>query len=320
MPNTETDRLDDMMRKVEGLLAVADNPATPPEAADNYRAQAERIMRKYKIEEEDLLARGELSINAINVLFRTMGVYPSGNEFSNTYEYLVSCAIRHAGCEAVWAGWKDGQRQIEIIGYEADIRYAEALFMSARLTFADRMEPKRDDGLSDMENVYRMRSAGMERIRIAHIMGWEKGGAKVTRLYKQACEQRGEDATLTGKGNDVKQFREAYAEAFWGEFWHRLNLARMAVDNEIGEGGLVLHGRKERIKEAMYERYPYLRPSATPARTGQTPARASRWTKADQRAYERRNTAAARAGRQAGKKAAQEVEIKQGTPKRRLSE
>lgn len=319
MPNKETDRLDDMMRKVEGLLAVADNPATPSEAADTYRAQAERIMRKYKIEEEDLLARGELSINGLNVLFKTIQVYPLGSEFDTTYQYLVSAAIQHTDCQGVWAGYENGMRCMEIIGYEADIRYAEALFMSARLVFADRMEPKHDPNLSDEDNVYRMRSAGMERIRIARIMGWEKGGAKVTRLYKAACEARGEDPVLTGKGNDVRHYREAYAEAFWSEFWHRLLNAKNAIDAEIGEGGLVLHGRKERIKEAMYERYPYLRPDNKPARRDHTP-KTRRWTKADEKKFQRKQTAVGRAGREAGKAAAREVDVKQQTPKRRLSD
>ncbi len=329
MPNQATERLDAMMDKVKNLLARADHPNTPPAEADTARAMAERIMVKYKIDEEALIASGDLSINGINVMFKDVEVYPSGSEFDDVYAGLAYYAAVHTGCQAVWSGWERNDstgelmRVLQMIGYEADIRYAEALFFNARLLFADRMEPKRDPNLTDAENVYRMRSAGMERIRIARIMGWEKGGAKVTRLYKQECERRGEEAVLTGQGNDVRNFREAYAESFRTEFWTRLYLARQAIEAEIQEGGLVLHGREERVKEAMYQRYPHLRPDTTP-KVRETkpakPAKEPKWTKADQRAADRRYTRAAQAGRQAGRKAAQEINIKGQTPKRRLGE
>lgn len=319
MPNAEATRLDNMMRKVEGLLAGADHPNTPPHEADAKRAMAEKIMRKYKIEQEDLLARGDLSIDGLNVLFKDVRVYPIDTTFAAVYMQLISCAISHTGCQGVWTGFDDGMRTIQIIGYEADIRYAEALYMNARLVFADRMEPKYDSALSDMENVYRMRASGMERIRVAEVMGWHKGAAKVTRLYKQACEARGEDPVLTGRGTDVVAYRAAYADGFVTEFWRRLYNARSAVDAEV-DGGLVLHGREERIKEAMYERYPHLRPSATPARTGQAPVRRpTRWTKADERRAQRAAKASAQAGRAAGKQAASEVDVSQAAPKRRLN-
>lgn len=318
MPDKNTDRLDAMMRKVEGLLAKADDAAATPEEADSARAMAERIMTKYKIEEEDLIKRGDLKVDGLNVMFKDVGVYPINSEYDEVYMYLVSAALDHCGVMGVWSGTVDGVRMLQFIGYEADIRYAEALFMSARLYFADRMEPKPNPNLSDAENVYRMRSAGMERRRVADLMGWVKGGAKVTRLYKQECERRGEDPVLTGQGVSVVDYRMAYAQAFKTEFWMRLCNARNAIDAEV-DGGLVLHGRKERVKEAMYQRYPYLRPdeSRTPAKRS-TPAK-YRWTKADEKRWQRQNTAAGRAGQAAGKKAASEVDVHGATPKRRLS-
>ncbi len=325
MPSGAASKLDAMMDRIEKMLARADHPNTPPEEADTARAMAETMMRKYRIEQEDLLKRGELKVDQFNVLFKDINAYPMDSEFGQVYRYLISAAINHAGCLGVWRGYvptDDGtQYVLQAIGYEEDIRYAESLFMSARLVFADRMEPKPDPNLSDMENVYRMRSAGMERIRIANLMGWVKGGAKVTRLYKQACALKGEEPVLTGKGVDVKQYREAYAEAFWLQFYERLQAARNAADAEVSPG-LQLHDREGRIKEAMYQRYPHLRPDPdrTPARKGNIKVRERKWTKADQRAAERRYSAASQAGRQAGIKAASEVDVRGTTPKRRLEE
>lgn len=278
-------------------------------------------MRKYKIDQEDLIAKGEVKVDQFSILFKDVPVTPMDSEFGDVYAALASYAVYHTDCQAVWSGYKMVNdvymRVLQFIGYEEDIRYAEMLFTSARLVFADRMEPKPEPTLSDMENVYRMRSAGMERIRIARLMGWAKGGAKVTRLYKAACEARGEDPTLTGQGTNVRDFRKAYAEGFQTEFWTRLANARDAADAEISPG-LVLADRKERVKEAMYDRYPSLRPDPSRTPTVRKTSKANRWTAKDQREWEKRNSAASQAGRQAGRKAASEVEIKGTTPKRRL--
>lgn len=323
MPSAATDKLDAMMRKVEGLLARADHPNTPTAEADSARAMAERIMIKYKIEQEDLICRGEAVVNGLDILFKEVKVYRWDSPYGNVYQSLMAYAISHTGCYGVWTGRSiDGERVITIVGYEADIRYAEALFLSARLIFADRMEPKVDPNLSDEDNVYRLRSSGLERRVVADMMGWVKGGAKVTRLYKAACAKRGEEPVLTGQGMSVADYREGYAEAFKSEFWTRLWHARSAIEKEMEGSGLVLHGRKERILEAAYTRWPELRPSTevTKAETKPVEYKYKPPTKAELRAMERRNNRVARAGQSAGRRAASEVDVAGQTPKRRLGE
>lgn len=328
MPTAEASKLDAMMKKIEALLARADHPNTPPAEADTARMMAERIMVKYKIDQEDLIARGDLKVDQFNVMFKRVQVTPLGNEYADVYASLAAYSAYHAGCKCVWTGydWTDdgvAMRVLEFIGYEADIRYAEMLFLNARLVFADRMEPKPMPDMSDEDNVYRMRSAGMERIRIAEVMGFGTTGsatAKVTRLYKKACTARGEDPTLTGRSMNVKDFRAAYAEGFKNQYWTNLTMARNAVERELEGGGLVLHGREERILESMYERYPNLRPSTTPAVSKPSKAKPAKWTAADERRWQKMNSGAGAAGRNAGKRAADEVNINQGTAKRRISE
>ena len=322
MPDVNATKLDSMMQKVEALLSRADHPNTPPEEADTARQMAERIMAKYKIEQEDLIKRGELKVDQFNVLFKTVYAAPTESEYAMVYRDIAAYCIHHVGAVGVNKGieYKDGVGYwiIEFIGYEEDIRYAEALFMHARLLFADRMEPKYDPALSDEDNVYRMRSAGMERIKIARIMGWEKGGAKVTRLYKKACEARGEEPVLTGQGTMVGDYKEAYKQGFLNRLWTNMSNARSAVEAELDSGGLVLHGRKDRILEAMYTRYPILRPDTTPVKTKQRPVKYRGPSKADMRKMERMSRGVAQAGRNAGASAANEVNIKGQTPKRRL--
>jgi hypothetical protein len=336
MPTTESQRLDDMMRKVEGLLATAESyDETNPETAANYRANAERIMTKYRIAQEDLIKRGGEVTNQFDIMFHEVKAYLLGCEFADVYRSLLSYCVHHTDCRLVWTGYThEGDamfRMGTIIGYEADVRYAEMLFMSARLVFAARMEPQRNPALSDEDNVYAMRMAGMERSRIGLMMGWggegTKGPGKVTRLFKKACDAREEDASaLLGKGNNVKHFRETYTEEFTSAVWQRLYNARIAVEHE--GGGIVLHGRKERVQEAVYQKWPNLRPVPVERSLGQSKERTLKQKMADERRWareaakrmERENSKAGRAGKRAGRAAADEVAINNATPKRRLGE
>ena len=323
MVNAASNKLDDMMRKVRGLLAKADDPAASPQEADSCRMMAEKIMRKYKIEEEHLRESGALIGDQFNVMFTKIGVYNVTSVFSSTYTALIAYAANHCGVRLVWDyGYEDGERMLWLIGYESDIRYCESLFTQARLLFAARMEPKVDPNLSDMDNVYNLRSSGLERRKVAEMMGWVKGGAKVTRLYKQACEARGEEPVLTGQGQNLEDYRVMYATHFQNTFWSNLNRARMAVDAEV-DGGLVLHGRAERVEEAMYQRWPHLRPDPVPATTGHKPVKAPKYrgpSQADLRKAARRQSGAGAAGAMAGRRAASEININGQTPKRRLGE
>jgi hypothetical protein len=306
-------KLDDMMRKVSGLLAKADDPASTEEEADACRATAEKIMRKYRIEESMLIESGALTEEGHTPGSKVVVVCNSDSPYMNTYYAIMDYVTQHTGCRMAYNWGLDpegGQYSLlaTLVGYEADIRFSEALFMNARLIFADRMEPKPKPDLSDEDNVYRLRSSGMERIKIAKVMGWGDTGsatAKVTRLYKAACKARGEDPTLTGRSMSVTAFREAYATGFTAELYSRLYRARNAAG---GGGELVLANRKETVDEAFYRLYPHKRPGKEPVKATKA-TKAYRWTAKDEARYRRANGAAGQAGSQAGKRAASEVDV-----------
>lgn len=325
-------KLDAMMDKVRKLLARADHPGTPAPEAASSRDMAERIMVKYRIEEEALIESGDLKTDVIDVQMVVWFICPIDSEFKDAYRKLASYALNHTGCKGVYFGYEyiDGVANLKmnVFGYEADLMYSEMLFNSARILFADRMEPKPKPELSDADNVYRMRSAGMERIRISAMMGWgttNSATAKVTRFYKAACAARGEDAALTGRGNSVVNFRDVYQDEFVTTFFYRLLQARNAIEAEI-DGGLVLHNREDRINERLYQEHPTLRPNKEALKLGsgggltdaQRRAASRRADRDWQKTMQKRSSAAGRAGAAAGKRAAEEVNIKGQTPKRRL--
>jgi hypothetical protein len=147
----------------------------------------------------------------------------------------------------------------EGVGFEADVQYAEMLYTAARMAFSERLEPKVDPNLSDQENVYRLRSAGIERVRISDIMWGNRDKvslSRVGRLYRAECASRNEEPALSGRGVTGAAYRESYADSFVFELERRLRAARS------GGNGLALGNREQVLNEAFYARFPDMRPKA----------------------------------------------------------
>ena len=312
-------KLDDMMRKITALLARADHPNTPEPEADSARAMAEKLMLKYRIEESHLAEQGGREADAFRPVNRDVPVCPYASEFMNTYNLIIGIVLHHCGVKATGKLERDenGELQytVNMVGFESDLRYAEALYQQARIVFAERMEPKPKPGMSDEDNVYRMRNAGMERIRIARLMGWGDTGsatARVTNAYKRACKSRGEDPTLTGRSMSVKAFRESYMEGFTNELMMHLREARLMAQQDVHGGALVLANRAEMVDEEFYRLNPHLRPSDKPSKSKGRRPRPARWTAADEARWRRMNSGAGAAGQAAGKRAAGEVNVNKG--------
>lgn len=262
------EKLAKVMQQINLLLARADHPTTPIPEAELSRERAERLMFRYRVAEASLDSETKAKMG-IKPMKATWWVAPAGSEFSMQYRQMAAYVVHHVGAYAVSRydrkmedGVETGWTNFDVYGFESDLRYGELLWNSIRIAFKSLLEPKLDRNLSDMNNVFAMRNAGMERIRIAEIMGYGLSGSatsKVTRLYKKACAEKGEDAaTLLGKGNNVKTFRRSYADSFGEEIWQRLYRLRTAVGLNSHE--LVLANRMDEIMEMLYIDHPNLRP------------------------------------------------------------
>ena len=319
-----------MLTKVRALLDTADSLAdTNPEAAGNYRAKAEELMVKFRIEEEELLAKDPTSVSP---LWGDVALCAYG-PFHSQYFQLMYWIAKHCGIEAryEWDWASDGTRTLyaRTVGYEADLRYAEALFTSARMVFSDKLEPTLNRSLTEEENIYRLRSAGIERVRIADML-WGLGArhdkknlSRIGRVYAAECKRRGEEPAVSGRGVTGAAYREEYAKQFVDTLYRRLWQARQAAGSG---GGLVLHGRDERVKEAFFERFPQERPKPVLEGQGGTVAtRCDKCAKAKSgvcnehripvgRAPRGRDpySAAAMRGREAGAAAARHVNLGRG--------
>jgi len=323
--------LNGIMRKITALLANADNEATTPEAAKIYRAKAEELLAKYRLEEEELIAES----GEILPIFREIPVTRTGAEFKNQHYWLFQFIAKHCGVRFN-ADWKslDGQYGYVAgcVGYDVDIRLLELIFSSALLVFGQCLEPEIDPRQSDAENVYRLRSAGIPRNRIANLLWGASMGSdgapahgKAGRLYKEECERRGVNAAVSGRAVNAKTYRAAYADHFTYAFNRRLAEARDAANAAVG--ALVPVGRAERVEEAFYARYPNLRPKPATAQaeaSNAAPAKqenSKELTKAELARLKRRYYGpAARAASGAAKAAAAKVRLDRAGHADRLDE
>lgn len=271
---TGSSKKEDILRKVQSLITLADHPNTPMHEADTARNMAEALMFKYRIDQLDLSAADKTQA-AINVVWRTVDLCDRDSEYRHQYASLAFAVIAHMDIRGVCTTDKRGESYaddvyvVQMVGYEADVMFAEMLITAARLAFGKALEPKLDRTLSDQVNAYLMRSAGMEGHRIAMaIYGSDdmKLRPKVRAMFKAEAILRGEDPTaLLGKGSNMKLYRESFAQGFTTTFSNRLY--RMRESRGMVSHGLVLANRKEAIDEAFYERFPQYRPQ--PASTPQ---------------------------------------------------
>lgn len=256
------------------LIAMSEDEGLTKEARASYAAKAEKLMREYRIDEENVISSGGdaqiLPQRFEIVIMEYTGSYYA-NAFRESYGEIWREIANHAGLkshqEYRYDVDTDEGRVNRIVavgyGYEIDIRLAQFLWTAAHLTFATRVDVRVNPQLSDQENCYYMRGSGQERNDIAHALwgsDYKNGAAhgKVQKLYLAECAKRGEEPSVGGKGFQAERYRQAYADGFTDQFGWRLRDARSAVDAQ--SGGLVLRGRDERVAEAYYTEWPDRRP------------------------------------------------------------
>lgn len=253
--------IEDIIRRVQALLAQADHPNTSPTEAETFRVKAEAMMMKYRLDAAEL---GETQQVAAGPVWRSMPFAPCGGEFHSHYWHiLIECTahldVRYSYHTEVIEG--KAWYVADLVGYEGDLGFAMMLVTEFMLAFSKRLEPKYDSTLSDQVNAYLMRSAGMEGRRIAMaIYGRDDKGLrpKVRAMFKAEALARGEDpAALLGQGNTMKVYRRSYADGFAISVGDILWRMRNSNDDK---SALVLKSRKEAVNEAFYERHPDRRP------------------------------------------------------------
>lgn len=303
-----TDKLQRMIERARILLAKADHPNTPKPEADLARSRAAKIIDEYRIEEEAFVSSGA---GLLTPGFRMFEVWQRGqsDEFLSHFYSLGLDVAAYMDVETT-VKWVNGSLYLEFVGYESDLTISDLLLTEVLGAFGANVEPKYDPAESNEENAWRLRTGGWERHRIAtalygpsETVNEQKAkNRKVTRLIEQYAARTGQDSTgLLGRNASIKTYRGSFADAFYSTISRRL---RAMAQERTEVGSLVFANRRERIREALYERYPSRRPKAEVAVTsGPAPKeRKKRASKPPTRAW-------SAAGYERGKAAARSVNL-----------
>ncbi len=274
MPEPTGD-LSSVMRKVAALLANADDPATPPAAAETYRSKADALMFKYKIDSLTPQAGKPAAKPAIKWV--TIWVSRLTSEWAHFYIGIAQAVLAHNDCRYAVEyerNEEDGYTWavLHVVGLTSDVEYSELLIANATLGFQRRLEPKPEPGEPFPAACLRMRQGGMERKRIAMLLlgTWntenemKSKNRKVTAAIKEEAERIGQPQLaqeLLGRGTNIKTYRTSYANSFYWTLTTRIRQHRFDAAQE--EVALVLAGAKDIVDEAYYEKYPSRRPKAT---------------------------------------------------------
>lgn len=324
------DKLNKIMEQIRSLLAVADHPNTNPAESDAFRTRAESLMLKYRIEESQISTE-EKALAGIKPVKRSWRIARYDSEFRNSQWSLAVWAVCHVdGRFSQRTEWEGNVAWVvmDVYGFESDVMYAEMIFTASRVTFSARLEPSVNPHLSEAENCYRLRAAGMEKHRVANAvfgaaLDNKSAAIKVGRLYKEECARRGEEAVLNRQGKGASTYRRSFAEAFTNGIYSRLLNLRIARSADSA-GELVLASRKSEVDELYYQDHEWARPKVytEEERQEQASARANRKVdgrKLRARKYQERpsNWQAALMGRDA----ASRVDLTGGNfPKSRMQE
>lgn len=300
-----SDKLEAMLRKVRALLVQAEDPGCTPQEAQTFRNKAEALMLRYRIDESQLADAPESGLQPVwhTIVIHQFGGKHGSNEYTQFYKGMAKKVVQHVGCRGEthhkWDGEGGCTVTLHYVGYPSDIRIVDMLYTTAQVAFATRLEPKYDPTLSDQENAYNMRKAGMEGWRIAIAIWGTRGTTQCCCLRKDSyrctnCSRDEREAKVNHHDCSYKVTTDAnlykarrlfkaealardedpsellgqgnnmnvYRESYANGFYHELihRLNDMARSRGAESTGIELGGRKEKIDQAFYKEYPQYAP------------------------------------------------------------
>lgn len=272
--------LNDALRKVRALVALAEHPGTGEAEADLARRQADALMLKFAIDEamadnaKPMAQRGK----AGKIEFELAG---NTENLAGYVSWLADKIARHCRVKVrnyvrfdrVWIS--------TAYGYEGDLRYFETLYTTLRLHMLGAVRPTYDSNLSLELNCYLLHEAGFNWLEIAEMRGWRKlapfrageydmkvpyehkdgmvwpatkVGGEIKRAYLKEVGRRGETPTKISAGG-ARTYRRSSMDGYVTRISERLRLIEAARDMAEA-GALVL--RSDALEDFFREDAPNL--------------------------------------------------------------
>ena len=304
------DKRDDLLRKIQGLLAKAESSEHEGER-QVFMAKADELMMKYRIELWELQQRQVGMVDQRKPIVEDIDVrfaYKSGGfeEICDSLWSLFCAVASHANCVIVfrkqhysYAEQAYKSYSVPVIGTEADLGYMRLLFSSLMTQLIDQVRPKYDPNKDYFQNLQMFKEAGWNWLETAKIMQENGHHTDVTtdkarhltaHAYRRWCKRMGIDQNYS----NWLTYRRNFAEGFVGRIHGRMYEMREAQKaTESGGTGmdLVLRDQMQLNRELMDELFPPPPPSKSKGRM------------VSYRDTRKHDSAAMNAGRAAGERA-----------------
>lgn len=269
------DKRDDILRKVQALLAKANS--TPFEAeADTFRAKASEMMDKYRIEQWEIAKREQGMAKVANMHPIRVDVpipwYWDDDHRYELWQIFMECSRL---CAVVVANMKlsGTNRTAPCYGTQADIGFMQMLFTDLYIQMSGKIKPVFDPSKPLGWNVYNAKEAGMKYHDIAiwaghpewiKVKGYGRRGSPLYEYNGIMIREMRKHAALAGleihKEINLDAYIEDFVESYTFAVTGKMKEMRTGEARNTGGMDLVIRDITDQAREMMLEDYPDLTP------------------------------------------------------------
>jgi hypothetical protein len=259
---SDTDKREDILRKVRALLAKAASTEFEAER-QTFLAKADQLMEAYSIDEAMLKLQSDP--NAKVVERRDMDIswwYDLRDidpDAKNNIYWLWNACITHCRCVSSISTWKYRDKTSSVYGTKSDLDYLNLLFTDLFMQLVAKLKPAYDPKLPIGANVRLAKEAGMTWDQILDWTGLRNDplGKRLLPAYRKYCEANG----LSQVKTNPKTFQWSFTEGYCVTVKQRLREMRGDREQYTGSGKeLALRSIEVQAKEELYNDFPDLRP------------------------------------------------------------
>jgi|SRR5215471_5483239 len=247
----EASKREDLMRKIQGLLAKAEATTFEGERL-SFMEKADELMMKYRIELWELQQRESGMISERQPVIRDFDyhfAFESGPfpEISDALWSMFLATARYCNCVVVFHKQHySGERReyagyvVPVIGTDADLGYLALLFSSLMTQLIDQIRPKYNPNIDYYQNLRVFKEAGWNWLEIAALMqenGFhtdvttDKARHLTAHAYRRWCKATGVDQNYS----NWKTYRRNFGAGFANTISKRMSEMQYEAVQKAGE-------------------------------------------------------------------------------------
>lgn len=284
-----TNKTEKILEQIQHLIAKIEDSGVTEEEREMCRQRADALMFRYAIDEATLAKARGAGVREKPSSSKVV-VSKMWDKHRDDLWMILNALCDANRCRVMQIRDREERTIVgHIVGFDADVRFVEMMYVSIHLTFASKIDPKWDSAKTEGQNVRTLKEAGWKWVDIARAgeFDWPDNGLLI-RIYKRQCK---EDGVATIATQRFSAYRESFAKAFFGHLrsriWaiertHKAQVEEYEAETGATGTALVLADRTQEVDEAFYERFPVMRPMTEEERA----ERRAQW-KAEEEAEQR---------------------------------